>query len=189
MKIRIGISVIAVTLAGCAGMDYGSGSSSGDEMAAPFGGEQDVAYSQDLWQAMTAASFAGPGALQSVPYEGQHPHGAVLQTLDGTLTVNGHTGELIVKRNYGGEGVSESAVADDPRQYLKAVTVMFRRESGFDPENRDWFWVKYKPDGSLDTNPKGMRLAGKVAKGMDKGCIACHTAAPGGDMVFNNDRF
>ena len=24
-------------------------------------------------------------------------------------------------------------------------------------------------------NPKGMWLAGRVAKGMDKGCIACHT--------------
>ena len=32
-------------------------------------------------------------------------------------------------------------------------------------------------------------LAGRVAKGAPKGCIACHRAAPGGDLVFNNDRF
>jgi len=33
-----------------------------------------------------------------------------------------------------------------------------------------------------------MELAGRIAKGMNKGCIACHSAAPGGDMVFNFDR-
>ena len=27
-------------------------------------------------------------------------------------------------------------------------------------------------------------LAGKVAKGKPKGCIACHSAAPGGDFMF-----
>ena len=47
----------------------------------------------------------------------------------------------------------------------------------------------YRADGTLDKNPKGMQLAGRVAKGAAKGCIACHTAAPGGDMVFNNDRY
>jgi len=33
------------------------------------------------------------------------------------------------------------------------------------------------------SNPNGMMLAGKVAKG----CIACHSAAPGGDMMFLHD--
>jgi len=157
--------------------------------APPFGGEEDVSYSQDLWSALQAANLAGDGAIQGTPYGGQHPHGAVLQTLDTELEVNGHTGAVIVKRNYGGEGVSKSKVADDPAQYLKAITVMYQREDGYDSDNQNWFWVKYLPDGSLDKNPKGMQLAGRVAKGMDQGCIACHTAAPGGDYVFNNDRF
>jgi hypothetical protein len=64
---------------------------------------------------------------------------------------------------------------------------MFKRK-GYDGDNKDWFWVKFKPDGSLHKNPKGMQLAGKVAKGMPKGCIACHKAAPGGDYVYNFDR-
>lgn len=157
--------------------------------APPFGGEEDVAYSQDLWAALKDAGLAGDGAIHGTPYEGQHPHGAVLQTLDSTVTVNGHTGEVIVKRNYGGEGVSVSKVANDPDAFLASVTVMFRREQGYDPDNANWFWAKYKPDGSLDTNPKDMQLAGRVAKGADQGCIACHTAAPGGDYVYNNDRF
>ncbi|MDH3671592.1 MAG: cytochrome P460 family protein [Gammaproteobacteria bacterium] len=122
----------------------------------------------------------------STPYTGQHPHGAILDTIDGFIRVQGDSGVVIVKRNYGGEGVSKNAVADNPGKYLKAITVMFKR-NGYDPETRDWFWVKYRPDGSLDKNPAGMMLAGKVAKGKPKGCIACHTAAPGGDFVFNSN--
>jgi len=110
----------------------------------------------------------------------------MLETLYTSATVDGHTGDLVIKRNYGPEGVSADEVLADPGKHLGAVTVMFRRAEGFDPDNADWFWVKYLPDGSLDKNPKGMRLAGKVAKGADKGCIACHAGA-GDDMVFTSD--
>ena len=73
---------------------------------------------------------------------------------------------------------------------MEAVTVMFKREAGYDPENKDWFWVKYAPDGSIMKNPKAMSLAGRVAKGnMKQGCIACHRAAPGGDMVYLHNRY
>ncbi|MFQ5935909.1 MAG: cytochrome P460 family protein [Acidiferrobacterales bacterium] len=155
--------------------------------AAPFGGPEDVEYAAKLWKAMKKAKLVGAGAIQGTPYTGQHPHGAILDTLDSTVKVGGKTGAVIVKRNYGGKGVSKQAVANDPGKYLKAVTVMYKR-NGYDPENGDWFWVKYKPDGGLHTNPKGMKLAGRVAKGAKKGCIACHKAAPGGDFVFNNNR-
>lgn len=156
--------------------------------AAPFGGEDDTAYADRLWQAMAQSNLVGDGALMSSPYTGQHPHGAVLDTIYTSLRVGGNEDTLIVKRNYGGEGVSKQAVANDPGSYLKAVTVMYKRP-GYDPDNSNWFWAKYLPDGSLDTNPKGMKLAGKVAKGMPKGCIACHSGAPGGDMVFTSDRY
>ncbi len=155
--------------------------------AAPFGGEKEVAYAKSLWKVLTETGYAGSGQIYGTPYTGQAPHGAILDTLNGVVTVKGNTGAVIVKRNYGGAGVSKEAVANDPDKYLKAVTVMFKRK-GYDAQTKDWFWVKYKPDGSLHTNPKGMMLAGKVAKGMPKGCIACHTAAPGGDFVFNSDR-
>ena len=156
--------------------------------AAPFGGEDDVAFAGKLWDRLEARQLVGPGAVMSTPYQGQPPHGAVLDTIDATVTLDGHTGTVIIKRNYGGEGVSEQAVAEDPGTWLKAVTVMFRRP-GYDADHRDWFWVKYAPDGGILTNPKGMSLAGRIGKGMDKGCIACHKAAPGGDLVFNHDRF
>ncbi len=37
-------------------------------------------------------------------------------------------------------------------------------------------------------NPKKRGLAGRVAKGSTEGCIVCHKVAPGGDLVFNNNK-
>lgn len=155
---------------------------------APFGDPDSIKYSQKLWKALDKAGLIGDNAVYSKPYKGQHPHGAVLDTIQTDVKVGfgGHTGLAIVKRNYGGDGVGVQVVANDPGKYLKAITVMFQREAGYDEDNNNWFWAKYLPDGSLDKNPKGMQLAGRVAKGAPKGCIACHSAAPGGDHRFNN---
>ena len=155
----------------------------------PFGTEDDTAYASQLWQTMVEAGLAGEGAVTTRPYAGTEPHGFMLETFYGQASIDGHAGDLVVKRNYGPEGVERSAVQADRAGHLASVTVMFRREEGYDPDNADWFWAKYNPDGSLQTNPNDMPLAGRVAKGADQGCIACHRAAPGGDYVFNNDRF
>ncbi len=152
---------------------------------APFGTEDDVAYAALLWDVMEASNLAGENAIQTYPYEGIAPHGMMLQTFYSTGTINGTTGDLIVKRNYGPEGVTEDEVLLDPAKHLGAVTVMFRREAGYDADNQDWFWAKFLPDGSLDKNPKGMALAGRVAKGADVGCIACHSGVD--DYVFTSD--
>ena len=122
--------------------------------------------------------------LRTFPYEGIAPHGMMLETFYTRATVGGHTGTLLVKRNYGPEGVTEDEVLREPGKHLGAITVMFKREAGYDADNQDWFWAKYLPDGSLDKNPKGMQLAGRVAKGKPKGCIACHSGAPGG-IIFS----
>jgi len=155
------------------------------QMMAPFGSKEDVSYAKALWAAIEKGHLApGPNAINTFPYEGTEPHGAVLETFYSKVTVNGHSGEVIVKRNYGPKGVEVEAVQANRKGHLGAVTVMFKRKAGYDTENKDWFWAKFLPDGSLDKNPKGMMLAGKVAKGMKVGCIACHTAAPGGDMIY-----
>lgn len=154
---------------------------------APFGSDEDISYAQKVWTAMQAAKLAGDDVIHTVPYEGVEPHGFVLETFFTHATIDGHTGRLIVKRNYGPEGVGVDAVQMDPAKHLAAVTVMFQREDGYDADTQNWFWVKFLPDGSLDKNPAGMSLAGKVAKGADQGCIACHTGAPGEDFVFTSD--
>jgi len=152
-----------------------------------MGSPDDVSDSQALWKALARADLVGPAAIKDKPYKGTPPHGKVLEILHKNITVNGHTGVAIVKRNYGGPGVSIGAVKADRPHYLKAVTVMYKREAGYDSEDKDWFWAKYKPDGSLHVKEKmGMKiqLAGRVAKGKPEGCISCHRGAPGGDFVF-----
>ncbi len=157
-------------------------------IGAPFGSDADVSYANRLWMSLKYRHLVGKDAILSTPYKGTHPHGAILDTIDARTRVGDDVGPAIIKRNYGGPGVSKSAVANNPRKFLKSVTVMFKRP-GYDPEDRDWFWVKYAPDGRVLKNPKGLFLAGRVAKGSSQGCIACHKGAPGGDMVFNHDRY
>lgn len=152
-----------------------------------FGGEADVAYAALLWEVMEAERLVGANSLRSFPYEGIDPHGMLLETFYTEATVDGHTGTLIVKRNYGPAGVEVDLVLADPDGHLGAHTVMFRREAGYDPDNGDWYWVKYLPDGTLDKNPKGMELAGRVGKDADAGCIACHLGAGGEDYIFTTD--
>ncbi len=153
----------------------------------PFGTEADAAYAAEVWAAMVDLNLAGDNQILSFPYEGIDPHGAMLETFYTTATIGDVTGDLIVKRNYGPEGVSIDEVLSNPEGHLGAFTVMFRREAGYDADNADWFWVKYLPDGTLDKNPAGRELAGRVAKGADVGCIACHVLAPGDDYIFTSD--
>jgi len=150
----------------------------------PFGSDDDAAYAQLLWDVMEAGRLAGPDKIMSFPYPGTDPHGMMLETFYTTASVNGHTGDLVVKRNYGPVGVSEAEVLENPDGHLGAYTVMFRREAGYDEDNQNWFWVKYLPDGSLDKNPMGMRLAGMVGKNADAGCIACHKGSE--NYLFTN---
>ncbi|MHA1127639.1 MAG: cytochrome P460 family protein [Alphaproteobacteria bacterium] len=150
-----------------------------------FGSDHDIEYAALLWDVMNASNLAGPNSIQTYPYEGIAPHGMMLQTFYTMGTINGHTGDLIVKRNYGPEGVSEDEVLMDPAKHLGAITVMFRREADYDADNQDWFWAKFLPDGSLDKNAMGGSLAGRVAKGADEGCIACHSGVD--DYVFTSD--
>ncbi|OYX45046.1 MAG: hypothetical protein B7Z02_03130 [Rhodobacterales bacterium 32-67-9] len=160
--------------------------SSAHAQGMPFGSEEDTAYAKLLWDVMQAERLVGPDMLRAKPYEGTDPHGMMLETFYTKATINDHTGDLIVKRNFGPAGVTEDQVLADPDKHLGAVTVMFRREDGYDPDDMNWFWVKYLPDGSLDKTPNGMAMAGQIAKGMDEGCIACHQGAAD-DMVFTSD--
>ncbi len=159
---------------------------------APFGTASSVTYAALVWNAMDGDLFVGPDAIVTYPYQGSMPHGELLEIVTSHARIDGHEGMLIIKKNYMGSGgddrITAEMVANDPDRYLDAVTIMFQRERGYDPDNMDWFWAKYGPEGTVMTNPMGMSLAGRVAKGADEGCIACHVAAPGGDYVFSHDR-
>jgi hypothetical protein len=158
------------------------------DQTSEFGGPEDVTYAKALWTELANARLVGDDAIHSSFYPGKEPHGFVLEIFDTDLTVAEHTGRVFVKNNYGPSGVTPEEVSNAPSDHLAAVTVMFRREAGYDDDNGNWFWAKYLADGSLDKNALDQELAGRVAKGMDQGCIACHVEAPGGDYLFVTDR-
>ena len=116
--------------------------------AGKFGNPDDVEFARTVWQAMTKASLVGEGAFVSQPYKGFPLHGIVLDAVEGEFSVANQEGILIIKRNYGGEKETKQ-VMENPAKYLKAVTIMFRKQPGYDPGNGDWFYVKYSPHGKV----------------------------------------
>jgi hypothetical protein len=183
MKTLFSVIVVSITiLSFLSGVNYVRAEDK-TMMNAPFGNPEDITYAKDLWTKLEKSRLnSTPATL----YTGGPPHGKVREVLEGEINGNGK--RVIVKRNYGGKDVSISTVKNNRSKYLKAITVMAKREKGYDPENSDWFWVKYKPNGELHKNKMGMLLAGRIGKGMTAGCIACHKSASGGDMVFAHNK-
>jgi len=152
------------------------------EMA--FGGQNDVAFANMLWKAMKGYET---WPMKSTVDPGTSPHGKFLRLYYNIVNIDQKPYHVIIKDNFGGEGATLETVSKSPAKYLAAVTVMLQREAGYDADNNDWFWVKYNVDGTLDKSPQGMALAGRVAKGLDTGCIACHSKAKDTDYLFTND--
>lgn len=103
----------------------------------------------------------------------RHPHGTHQETYVNRVAAADPEGlppgAIIVQENF----------QKDQRK-LVDVTVMCRL-TGFDPEHGDWYWVKFRPDGTVVRDGE-TRLSGKVVS-----CIECHGRAAGGDFVFSND--
>jgi hypothetical protein len=96
--------------------------------------------------------------------EGKAPHGAFIRTFvnDKGLTpgTDGYAyGSLIVKQNF------------TPDTTLAKLTVMYKVK-GYDPENGDWFYAVYGPDGTLEKE-------GKI-----RSCIQCHNLRDEDDYIF-----
>ncbi len=91
--------------------------------------------------------------IRTTPYEGTDPH----------ATINGHEGDLIVKRNFRPVAVTKDEVLFDPDTHLATHTFMFRREAAMIP-GVNWFWVNYLPDGSFDQAPNDMALTRRGPK-------------------------
>ena len=151
-------------------------------VAQDFGGQDDQDYAAQLWQKMQERSLVGEGAIKAFPYAGTEPHGMMLETFYTDATIGDHTGTLVVKRNYGPEGVTVDQVLGSPEDHLGAVTIMFRRADDYAPEAGNWYWAKYLPDGSLDQTPDGTPIAGRA-----QGCISCHSSAEGEDYLYTTN--
>jgi hypothetical protein len=157
-----------------------------------FGSTDDLAYAKKLWHQLETERVVGKQAIENQPFfGGAKPHGMILELAYQMITVAGHRGFVVVKKNYNGPGVSVAAVEQNRQVYLETYTVMLQREPGYDVENNNWFWVKYDKQGRVLVKTVGKRelaLAGRVAKGKtpdeNGGCIYCHSSAGGGDYIF-----
>jgi len=143
-----------------------------EKVTMPFGGKENVKFAEKMWKSMEDYQM---WMIQSDMAPGKSPHGAFVRLYYNVVNLDGKPYHVIIKDNF------------MPNKQLAAVTVMLQREAGYDPDNNNWFWVKYDADGTVSKNDKGMALAGRVAKGMDMGCIACHKKADDDDYVFVND--
>ncbi|MFO8031543.1 MAG: cytochrome P460 family protein [Desulfohalobiaceae bacterium] len=101
-------------------------------------------------------------------YKGESPHGAYLKFYANSVALKAiregtrplPDGSILMKANY----------AKD-KETLKSLTPMYKSE-GYNPEAGDWFWAKYKPNGSVQ------------ASGQVKGCIDCHKQVQSEDWIF-----
>ena len=186
-KIALGLAAVAWLSTGilsAEGMQKGHEASPNQMekkmMKPPFGSQEDITFAKTMWEKLHAAGF---DALHNNLYVGGPPHGKVREVMEGIVD-----GKLVIaKTNYGGKDITIAKVKADPKKYLKAVTIMVK-VPGYDTDDQDWFWAKYKADGSLFSNEKKMPLAGRVAKGMPVGCISCHQSASGSDFVFSHNK-
>ncbi len=149
-------------------------------MTPPFGNPDDLKRAASLWQTMDGYTGWDPFP----GFEGWQP-GFNFHGRDVKYFINHTTAENLVTFLNGSIIVKE-VYRDRAPEAMMAVTAM-QKIPGYDPEHNDWFWVKFAPDGSVMSNPLGMKLAGRVGKGMMKGCIPCHSSAGGEDFVFAND--
>ncbi|HFE46939.1 MAG TPA: hypothetical protein ENJ18_15860 [Nannocystis exedens] len=142
----------------------------------PFGGEEDVAMGKALWTEIDGHidnwdAYPGKEGLVA----GTSPHGAWQQLRINDVAANDPAnpvdGYIIVKDNY----------LEMDEATLDSVTVM-KKIDGYNPDAADWFWAKYKPDGTLLENPDGVALAGAIGQ-----CIGCHAGGGGGDYLYIND--
>ena len=160
-----------------------------------FGTKQDITYAGIIWRTMEAERLVGKNEIKLKPFfGGARPHGMVLELAYKNIKVNNHDGFIVVKKNYDGMDVTVESVKSNRSKYLSSITIMYQRESGYDEDNQNWFWVKYNPDGSLFQKKfegKIMQMAGRIWKGetidQNKGCLYCHRSAGGGDYIFYPD--
>ncbi len=110
-------------------------------------------------------------------YAGTEPHGMLLTTylndiaiaaLEGDATAM-PVGSIFVKENY------------MPDSMLAAITVMVKREAGYNPDHADWFFTKILADGTVDAMD-GMRLEGRAMM-----CQGCHLGRAANDYLMTAD--
>lgn len=126
-----------------------------------------------VWAHLTAEDYRTAWSQwpdRSAFYPGGDPHGMLLTTFLNPVAERGleqmragdaqvlPNGALVVKENF------------HPDSTLASVTVMYK-QTGYDPQHNDWFWMKRLQDGTVE------------ASGRVGGCADCHGEAEGWDYL------
>ena len=146
-----------------------------------YGLAADVDFAKRLWTALRKHRWVGAERRMAAAQKGERPHGVVQQITKGELEVDGRTGRILVKANHRGSNATLASVMRHPNRYLSGYAVMYRREAGYDPANRDWFWVVFDRGGAVRTF-ESRAIAGRVDTGATNGCIGCHRKVGGRDL-------
>jgi len=144
----------------------------------PFGSAEDIKLAQELWKEIADYRkwdrFPGKEGDAQGFVSSAAPHGMFARIFVNQKNALREDGSIIIKENYGEK--------DETR--LMALTVM-KKIKGFNPDESDWFWVKYTAQGDIDKNEMGLSMAGKIGKGMSSGCIPCHSQAKDRDYIVS----
>ncbi|MGA1839452.1 MAG: cytochrome P460 family protein [bacterium] len=95
---------------------------------------------------------------------GRAPHGRLHKVYVNDRSLNSSKPPL----QYGSIAVKENF---DKDMKLQAITVMYKVYN-YNPDDGDWFWVKYSPDGKADPY------------GKPQGCVGCHGTRANNDFVL-----
>jgi hypothetical protein len=133
--------------------------------------EMPEADGKSLWHYITKSSpytkwEHWPGLPEM--YRGKPPHGAYLEVFANPIAIKAAKAGTIMP--HGAIIVKENIAKD--KTTVVAITPMFKIKN-FNPEGDDWFWAKYKPDGSIG------------AEGKVESCIKCHKVAKATNWIFN----
>lgn len=158
-------------------------------------------FESRFWNYLVANNYknwAPPAGRDGGFFAGSGPHGAFLKLYLNRTAITSpgsFDNESVV--------VMEEYRAD---KTLESISVMLKSENS-NPEANDWFWVVYRPDGSViesssERDATTMDRKEDKMNGEDESpfkrvsttqvlaeshtCVRCHRAAPGEDFVFFN---
>jgi hypothetical protein len=165
------VVTVALAVAACGADEQQQVEPVEDVMQQPRTVEQPAADTtpESLWAHLQATDYRSwplyPGTTEL--YTGTEPHGMLLTTYVNRIAHDALTngaatlpaGAIIVKENY------------MPDSTFDASTVM-HKVPGYAPQNGDWYWAKYDPNGAVDD-------AGRAPM-----CQECHAAAQQRDFVM-----
>ncbi|MFA9375016.1 MAG: cytochrome P460 family protein [Poseidonibacter sp.] len=141
---------------------------------ANFGTQEDVEYSKYLWEKLEATKL---NSTKAIVYVAGPSHDRIREVLESKIDGN----RVIVARNYDGDDIRMSKVRKDRAKYLQSIDVMIKKE-GYNPKYANWYWAKFKADGTLHETDQKVKIAGKVSS-----CIACHINSSDGSFVFEHN--